>query len=167
MRCLLVMALLAVSVAAEKADDYFDVGIDYLRKGFFDRSRAAFTESLLLAPHEPVTLAFLGVALAAEGRPAREAALLLRVAFKNLGKHETLRLDLRRLLPSKRALDLLKKEYRDKLKRARDDRVRRDLLQVLAFLEVSDGSRKTAPAVRLLDQKSAYVKALTRRPKRP
>ena len=57
-----------------------------------------------------------------------------------------LRLDLRRRLPSAKALALLVADYRRRLKRATAAQ-RVHVLTVLAFLEVQDGSPRTAPAL--------------------
>ncbi|MCK6458316.1 MAG: hypothetical protein L6Q95_00300 [Planctomycetes bacterium] len=145
----LLLLLAAAGAAAEDADQYFEVGVAYLRRGFFGPARRAFGESLLQAPGEPVPLAFMGLASAAEGRPPREAAFLLREAYRNLPEGKTLRLDLASILPSRRALRLLEEEYRRRLERAASGDLR-DILSVAAFLEVQGGSGKTPALDRLL-----------------
>ena len=162
MRVVGLLLAIVTAAAADEADEYFEVGLDYLRKGFFDRARLAFTESLVRAPKEPVTLVFLGVASAAEGRPASEAALFLRSGFALLRKGETLRLDLRRLLPSPRTPALLHKDAVRALQKARG-KARLPLLQVMAFLEVMDGSPETAPSLDALleaQPKGAFARSL-------
>lgn len=133
------MLLLAAVAAAEDADEYFEIGVGYLRLGFFGAARRAFGESLVRAPGQPVPLAFLGLACAAEGRSPAEAAGLLREAYGRLPEGKALRLDLNELLPSPRALSLLQEDYARRLARARGTE-RRDILSVAAFLEVHGGS---------------------------
>lgn len=171
MRKLVVVAALAcLAQAAPDADEYFELGLEYLRKGFYRRARAAFSECLVQAPGEPVPMAFLAVASAAEGRPAGESATLLRWAYRRLPEKKGLRLDLREALPSPRALALLQEDYRRRLARAEGD-LRRKVLTVLAFLEVQDGDPVTAPALDLLLKErpdDSYALALARlRPKPP
>lgn len=132
------LLLLAALAAAEDADQYFEVGVSYLRTGFFGAARRAFAESLVQAPGQPVTLAFLGLASAAEGRPPAEAARALRAAVENLPEGKALRLDLETLLPSRKALRLLLADYARRVARARPEDLR-DLLTVAAFLEVHGG----------------------------
>ncbi len=128
--------LLLVAVAAgEDADEYFEVGVSYLRNGFFGPARRAFGESLAQVRGQPVTLAFLGLACAAEGRPPFEAARALRAAYENLPEGKTLGLDLAALLPSRKALRLLLDDYARRAGRARAGDLR-DVLAVAAFLEV-------------------------------
>lgn len=142
------LLLLASATVAEDADQYFEVGVAYLRKGFFGPARRAFGESLLQAPGEPVPLAFMGLSAAAEGRAPREAAFLLREAYRNLPEGKTLRLDLAALLPSRRALRLLEEQYARRLERAAPGDLRH-VLSVAAFLEVHGGSGKTPALDRL------------------
>ncbi|MGH7163823.1 MAG: hypothetical protein ACREID_10100 [Planctomycetota bacterium] len=156
------LALAALLAGAPDADNYFEVGLDYLHKGFFARARAAFAESLVRAPGQPVPLAFLGVAAAAEGRPDAQCAKLLRRAVARLPAGKSLRLDLPSRLPSPRALELMKEELRA--------RPGLDALAVLAFLEVHDGDPFHAPAADALLERlpdDPYARALTRRPPRP
>jgi len=133
-----ILLLLAAAAAGEDADEYFEIGVVYLHQGFFGPARRAFGESLLQAPGQPVPLAFMGIASAAEGRAPAEASWLLRQAYASLPDGKTLRLDLAALLPSGRALRLLKAEYRRRLERA-GGKDRRDVLSVAAFLEVHGG----------------------------
>jgi hypothetical protein len=163
-RLVLVVVLASVVQAAPDADEYFELGLEYLRKGFYRRARGAFSESLVRAPGQPVPMAFLAVASAAEGRPAGECAVLLRWAYRKLPKKKGLRLDLRKILPSARALDLLQKDYRRRLRRSKGE-PRRQVLTVLAFLEVQDGDPATAAALDLLLKETpddAYAQALHR-----
>jgi hypothetical protein len=165
-RALLVLVLAASVGSAAPADDYFELGLDYLRKGFYERARAAFAESLVRAPGEPVPLVFLGLAAAAEGRAPAVCARLLRQGYENLPEGKTIRLDLRRQLPSARALALLHRRLSRGLGAATGAR-RLHLLSVLAFLEVHDGSPRSAPALDELEKrapKDPYVRAL--RPRR-
>ncbi|HEX5136267.1 MAG TPA: hypothetical protein VFY93_04790 [Planctomycetota bacterium] len=157
----LLLLVLAAAAIAEDADEYFEIGVSYLHRGFFGPARRAFGESLLQAPLEPVPLAFMGIASAAEGRDPREASALLRAAYKNLPDTKTLRLDLALLLPSRRALRLLEDQYRHRLERASDGNLK-DILTVMAFLEVHGGADKT-PALDRLERDfegDAYTKAL-------
>lgn len=133
------LLLLAAIAAGEDADQYFEVGVSYVRKGFFGAARRAFGESLAQAPGQPVTLAFLALASAAEGRPPAEAARALRAAYENLPEGKALRLDLAALLPSRKALRLLLDDYARRAARARPEALR-DILTVAAFLEVHGGS---------------------------
>jgi len=133
------LLLLALPVGAQDADEYFEIGVTYLRQGFFGPARRAFGESLARAPGEPVTLAFLGLASAAEGRPPAEAARALRAAYANLPEGKALRLDLDVLLPSRKTLRLLLDEHARHLARARGA-ARLDPLSVLAFLEAHGGA---------------------------
>ncbi|MHC4340651.1 MAG: hypothetical protein ACYSX0_10635 [Planctomycetota bacterium] len=163
---LLLSALPAVG-AAPDADGYFELGIDYLKTGFFNHARAAFAESLLLAPGEAVPTVFLGVAACGERRSAAVCAYLLRLGYQRLPKDRTLSLDLPKLLPSPRALALLHADYTHRL-RGEKGLVRRDLLSVLAFLEVHDGLPEKAPALealRKLAPKDGFAQALTKRPR--
>ena len=146
MRLALALTLLAALAAADEAERYFELGLGYLRKGMYERSAAAFAESLVRAPGEPVPLAFLGLAVAAAGRPPSEAALILRTGYLHLGDRQTIRLDLRLRLPSAKALAMLHRDLTLCLRSTRG-RLRRDILGLLAFLEVHDGSPLRAPAL--------------------
>lgn len=143
-----ILLLLAAAAVGEDADEYFEIGLVYLKQGFFGPARCAFGESLLQAPAQPVPLAFMGLAAAAEGRPSGEVARLLRHAYENLPEGKTLRLDLATLLPSRRALHLLEGQYRRRLENAPEDQIR-DVLSVAAFLEVHGDSGKVALLERL------------------
>jgi hypothetical protein len=141
------LLLLAAIAAGEDADQYFEVGVSYVRKGFFGPARRAFGESLVQAPGQPVPLAFLALASAAEGRPPAEAARALRAAYGNLPEGKALRLDLAALLPSRKALRLLLDDYARRAARARAEALH-EILTVAAFLEVH-GGRGTASLDRL------------------
>ncbi len=147
MRRAAILLLVAAAAVAQDADEYFEIGVTYLRQGFFGPARRAFGESLVRAPGEPVTLAFLGLACAAEGRPPAEAARALRAAYANLPDKKTLRLDPNTLLPSRRTLRLLLDECAQGLVRARG-RDRLDVLTVASFLEAQDGG--ATPSLDLL-----------------
>jgi hypothetical protein len=149
MRRLPALLLCVAAAAAAEADDWFELGLDYLRKGFYGRARAAFAESLAGAPGEPVPLAFLGVAAAAEGRAPKECAAVLRQAYRRLPAGKALRLDLRPLLPAPSGLAALERDYASRLARAAPGE-RRPVLDVLAFLQVHDGDPATAPALEIL-----------------
>jgi len=155
------LLLLATAAFAEDADEYFEIGVSYLHRGFFGPARRAFGESLLQAPLEPVPLAFMGIASAAEGRDPREPSALLRAAYKNLPEGKTLRLDLAAVLPSRRALRILEDQYRRRLQRASETNLR-DVLTVMAFLEVHGGADET-PALDRLEREfegDAYARCL-------
>jgi hypothetical protein len=157
----LLLLLAAAAAAAQDADEYFEIGVAYLRQGFFGPARRAFGESLLQAPGQPVPLAFMGIAAAAEGRAPREAAFLLREAYRNLPEGKTMRLDLSALLPSERALRILEEQYRRRLARATEPDLR-DILSVAAFLEVH-GGRDAAPSLERLERQfegDAYASRL-------
>lgn len=143
------LLLLALPATALDADEYFEVGVGYLRKGFYGPARRAFAESLARAPGQPVPLAFLGLAAAAEGRPASEAAHALREAYARLPEGKTLKLRLPDLLPSPKALRLLGDECARRVARARGGEERRDALSVAAFVEVHGGGAGTPALDRL------------------
>jgi tetratricopeptide (TPR) repeat protein len=162
---LLLSALPAVG-AAHDADGYFELGLAYLKTGFFGHARAAFAESLLLAPGEAVPTVFIGLAASAERRSTPDCAYLLRLGYRRLPKDRSLSLDLRELLPSARALALIHADYTHRL-RGEKGFVRRDVLTVLAFLEVHDGAPEKAPALEALLKlapKDAFALALAKRP---
>ena len=98
--CVCICLLCGLAGAAPDADAYFDIGLQYLRKGFYRPARNAFAESLVRAPGQPVPLVFYAVAAAAEGHSARSCARLLRTAYDRLPAGKGLALDLRRRLPS-------------------------------------------------------------------
>jgi hypothetical protein len=153
--------LLAATAAAEDADEYFEIGVSYLKKGFFGPARRAFGESLVQAPGQPVPLAFMGLASAAEGRDPREPAFLLREAYRSLPEGKTLELDLAGILPSRRAVRILEDQYARRLASAGSADLR-DVLTVAAFLEVHGGAKKT-PALDRLEREfegDAYASRL-------
>ena len=160
MRPLLALLLLAGAGAAAPpwtAADYFETGLAYLRAGLYSRARAAFAESLERAPDQPVPTAFLGIAAAAERRPARECAAILRRALELLPAGKGMLLDLRAHLPSARSLALLLADY--------PAAGPRDSLAVRAFLEVMDGTPADAPALaalRAAAPEDRYAAALER-----
>jgi len=150
-RWALLVSLLLPAVAPARAEDaavdYFEVGLDYLHKGFYSHARAAFCESLVRAPEQPVPILFLAVAAAAEERSPVECAFLLRFGFGRLPAGKVIRLDLRRQLPSARALAQIETAFTQALRRADTSAERLAALTVLAFLEVHDGTPTTAPAL--------------------
>jgi len=164
MRVALALTFLTAFAAADEADRYFELGLDYLRKGMYERSTAAFAESLVRAPGESVPLAFLGLSVAAAGRHPSEAALILRTGYHQLGDKQGIRLDLRKLMQSDKALAMLHTDLTRRL-RGTKGRLRRDILGVLAFLEVHDATPLTAPALDALlkeNRASKYGAALRR-----
>jgi hypothetical protein len=180
MRAAVVLALLLLPVlpspagpATPDADGYFEIGLDYLRKGFFAHARSAFGESLILAPGEPVPTVFLGIATCGERRPGPVCASLLRLGYRRLPKDRGLRLDLTALLPSRKALELIHRDYARRLARVSGKDARRSLLSVLAFLEVHDRTPARAPSLAVLlkeHPKDPYALALAagaRSPRRP
>jgi tetratricopeptide (TPR) repeat protein len=164
MRWVLLLALLVAPALADEADEYFAVGLRYLRTGHYEQALDCFSESLMRAPGEAVPMAFSGIAAAASGRHPSESAMLLRTALHHLGDKRRIRLDLRKQLPSATALAMLHTDYVRRLRGTRE-RLRRDILGVLAFLEIHDGTPKTAPHLdELLEAfpESAYGRALDR-----
>ncbi|MHC4960213.1 MAG: hypothetical protein ACYTGN_17805 [Planctomycetota bacterium] len=162
MRIALIVTVLAAAALADDADRYFSVGLRYLHTGHYEHALDSFSESLIRAPGEAVPMAFSGVAAAASGRHPSEAAMLLRTALHHLGDKHKISLDLRKQLPSARALFMLHTDYVRRLRSTRE-RLRRDILGVLAFLEIHDGDATTAPHLALLLKEfpdSAYAKAL-------
>ena len=146
-RLLAVLLLCSTAAPAElDADAYFEAGVRYLKRGLFKSARAAFAESLVRSPGQPVPMAFLALAGAAEGRPAGETALLLRWAHARLPDGKSLRLDLASLLPSRRALDLLQEDFRARAAKEKGD-PRFDARTVLACREVHDGDPAAARAL--------------------
>ena len=167
MRALLLFLLAAVALGAPDspdADDYFEVGVDYLRKGFYARARSAFAESLVRAPGQGVPLAFAAVASMAGGYSSMECALLVRRAYELLPRGKTLALDLRKLLRSARTLQLLERDFSRLAAKRKDERPY--ALTVLAFLQVHDGDPVSSPAVDellKLDPDDAFALALKKR----
>jgi tetratricopeptide (TPR) repeat protein len=155
-RTLLVLPFFALVAGASPAA-LFEAGLAYLRAGLYARARAAFAESLAALPAQPVPAAFLGVALAAERRPSRDAAAAFRRALALLPEGKTLAIDLREHLPSPRAWTLLLADHPPEAGRAS--------LEVRAFLETMDGDPADAPALDALlraDPGDAYARALSR-----
>ncbi|MEM8884256.1 MAG: hypothetical protein AAGD14_09320 [Planctomycetota bacterium] len=164
MRKALVMLLLAGPLAADEADEYFEIGLGYLKTGFYAEARAAFSESLVRAPGQAVPTAFAGIACAGEGRDSRTCAYLLRLAYQRLPAKRSLRLDLNKQLRSARDLERIAARFRQRLKDARGA-ARVDNLTVLAFLEVQDGTpggSKALAELQKLRPNDAYAKALGR-----
>ena len=164
MRIALMLLPFAALAVGEDADEYFEIGVSYLKNGFFGPARRAFSESLAQAPGEPVTLAFFGLASAAEGRPPAEAAKALRAACANLPEGKTLTLDLGTLLPSRKALRLLLDDYARRAGKARGESLR-SVLAVAAFLEVHGATDGTPSLDRLEKEFGAddYVSRLRAR----
>ena len=150
---LLLVTLLAPvkPAAADEADEFFELGLSYLRTAFYADARAAFAESLVRAPGQAVPTAFAGIAVAAEGRDSRSSAYLLRLAYERMPARRDLRLDLRKVMRSERDLRLIEKRFTRRMndKKGRGSRGRGliDNLTVLAFLQVQDGSPATSPAL--------------------
>ena len=90
--------------AADEADEFFELGLSYLRTAFYADARAAFAESLVRAPGQAVPTAFAGIGVAAEGRDSRSCAYLLRLAYERMPARRNLRLDLRNVMRSERDL---------------------------------------------------------------
>ncbi len=167
---LVTMAVTAATTDAigAPADDYFEVGIDYLKKGFFSASRAAFSESLVRAPRQPVPLALLALASAAEDRPGKETAELLRAAHRALPKGRHFRFDLAKLLPGKKALRLLSADLTRRAKKTKGS-AHLDALAILGFLQHHDKT-KDAPAwekLKKLSPKDPVLRGWTPKPKKP
>ncbi len=167
MRALALLALAAVALGAPDspdADDYFEVGVDYVRKGFYAHARSAFAESLVRAPGQAVPLAFAAVASMAGGYSSMECALLVRRAYELLPPGKTLALDLRTLLPSALTLQLLEQDFSRVAAKRKDERPA--ALTVVAFLQVHNGEPGSAPAVDellKLDADDAFALALKKR----
>ena len=141
----MLLLALAGSVAADEADDFFELGLSYLKTAFYSEARAAFAESLVRAPGQAVPTAFAGVASAAEGRDSRSCAYLLRLAQQRLPARRALRIDLRRVFRS--AEDLRRTQARFQQRYARKRGRTRDNLTILAFFQTQDGSPETSPAL--------------------
>ena len=151
------------ATAEPSADEYFEIGVDYLKKGFYRQARRAFAESLLRAPNQSVPLAFAGIASIAGGWPGDEDVAIVRRAYKLLPKGKALRVDLRRVLPTNQTLDGLLRDWEKPA--AKLGPRQRDALEILAFLQTHDSAAKSAPALeRLLkmDPKDPYVAALAK-----
>jgi len=156
-RLLLLLALAGAAPAATDAAVYFEAGVDYLRAGLFSRARRALGECVLRAPDQPVALAFLGVAAAAEGRPPAECAFVLRRALEALPEGKALQVDLRDLLPSSRAFALLAADLRRLRARGAPG-----ALDVLAFLETFGGGGVALAELEASNPGDAYAARLRR-----
>jgi len=168
-RILLLLLGLAASAGADEADDYFELGLGYLKTAFYADSRAAFAESLVRAPGQAVPTAFAAIASAAEGRDSRSCAYLLRLSHQRLPARRTMRIDLRELFRS--AEDLRRVEARFQLRHDRGRGRTRDNLTILAFLQTQDGSPATSSALDALLKRypdDAFGQSLLKlRPKPP
>jgi len=166
------MLLPAERAVGDESDDYFELGLSYLKTAFYADARAAFSESLVRAPGQAVPTAFAGIAVAAEGRDSRSCAYLLRLAYERLPARRNLRLDLRKLMRSDGDLRLVEQRFNRRLndKKGRGSRGRGliDNLTVLAFLQVQDGSPESSPALdRLLKERPDDSFALALKKLRP
>ena len=166
------MLLPAERAVGDESDDYFELGLSYLKTAFYADARAAFSESLVRAPGQAVPTAFAGIAVAAEGRDSRSCAYLLRLAYERLPARRNLRLDLRKLMRSDGDLQLVEQRFQrrlnDKKGRGSRGRGRIDNLTVLAFLQVQDGSPESSPALdRLLKERPDDSFALALKKLRP
>ncbi|MHC4956551.1 MAG: hypothetical protein ACYTGZ_22150 [Planctomycetota bacterium] len=139
----------------DEADEFFELGLGYLKTAFYPEARAAFSESLVRAPGQAVPTALSAVACTAEGRDSRSCAYLLRLAYQRLPARKTFRLDLRTVFRS--AEDLRRVEARIAKRLTGTKRTggtggsrRRDNLTILAFLQAQDGTPATSPALDLL-----------------
>jgi hypothetical protein len=141
----------AGSAMADEADDFFEVGLRYLKTGFYPEARAAFSESLVRAPNEAVPTAFTALACAAEGRDSRSCALLVRLAYRRLPAHQKFQLRLDRILGNKSKLDRIEQRFAKRLAGARGAG-RIDNLTVLAFLQMHDETPKTSAALKQLQK---------------
>ncbi len=146
MRPILTLSILALSVSAAEADRYFEAGLTYLKRGHFGPARAAFAESLLRAPGEPVTTALIAVAAAAEGYGESDIAALVRAAYRRLPRDQAFGFDLGKLLPSKTLAHLKKDFAASSSWGAR---------QVLAFLETHDADPQRSDTLAKLAQEKA------------
>ena len=166
------MLMPAERAGGDESDDYFELGLSYLKTAFYSDARAAFSESLVRAPGQAVPTAFAGIAVAAEGRDSRSCAYLLRLAYERLPARRNLRLDLRQLMRSDGDLRLVEQRFhrrmKDKQGRGSRGRGRIDNLTVLAFLQVQDGSPESSPALdRLLKERPDDSFALALKKLRP
>jgi len=154
MRALTCLLLAAATLAAADADRYFEVGLTYLKQGQFTEARSAFAESLIRAPGEPVSMALLAVAAAAEGYQPRHTARIVRAAYRRLPRGKAFGFSFHRLLPAT-TLPLLERDLeRDGSRAAKE---------LLAFLQTHDADPAVAPALdRLMkkDPADALVQAL-------
>jgi hypothetical protein len=164
MRGIACLLLVATSAPADEADDFFEVGLAYLRTAFYRDARAAFAECLVRAPGEPVPTAFAAVACAGEGRDSRSCAQLFRLAYRRLPARTALTMDLGARLRSAEDRERIERRFRQRLASARGQS-RLDQLTVLAFFEMHDGSPETSPALdALLEARpdDPYARALAK-----
>ena len=147
----MLLLALASSAAADEADDFFELGLSYLKTAFYSEARSAFAESLVRAPGQAIPTAFAAVASAAEGRDSRSCAYLLRLAQQRLPARRAMRIDLRKVFRS--IEDLRRVEARFQQRYARKRGRTRDNLTILAFLQAQDGSPETSPALDALMKK--------------
>jgi len=146
MRGIACLLLVAASAQADEADEFFELGLDYLRTAFYRDARAAFAECLVRAPGEAVPTAFTAVACAGEGRDSRSCALLFRLAYRRLPARTALAINLDVRLRSAGDRQRIERRFRKRLEGAKGQS-RLDNLTVLAFFETHDGSPETSPAV--------------------
>lgn len=173
MRAIAALLCFTAFAAADEADDYFEVGLRYLRTGFYRDARAAFSESLVRAPNEAVPTAFTALACAAEGRDSRSCAYLIRLAYRRLPSKQRFQIQLDRVLATAANRIRIEKRFAKRLAESRGAG-RIDNLTVLAFLQTHDGSPETSTAWTALKKErpnDAFVKALqkarTPKPKKP
>ena len=153
----------APPAAADEADDFFEVGLGYLKSGFYREARAAFAESLVRAPGEAVPTAFTALACAAEGRDTRSCAYLVRLAYKRLPAKRNFQVDWNKVLGGKSNRARIEKAFQVRLKDTKGS-ARIDTLVVLAFLQIHDGPKAKSPALAMLRKEKpddALVVALT------
>ena len=130
------LLLLAGVGRADPASGYFELGVDYLKKAFFQRAIDAFGESLLLEPGQGVPLVFAGIAASCDGRPTRLCARAIRVAYRRLPANTVLRLNLQELLPHARSRSMVERDFLRRARRARTLSEQRDALTVAAFFQL-------------------------------
>jgi hypothetical protein len=147
---LVFLLLLAGTGHADPAAGYFELGVDYLKKGFFDRAIAAFGESLIFEPDQGVPLAFAGIAASCEGRPTHLCARAIRIAYGRLPDGARLRLNLDKLLPNTRSRSLVEREFLRRAKRALTRAEQRDALTVAAFFQNHHRGRSRRTALEAL-----------------
>lgn len=146
--------LAATALHAGEADRYFERGLDYLKRGHFPAARAAFAESLVRAPAQPVTTVLLAVAAASEGYKTADVDALLALSYRRLPADRAFGFDLAKLLP-KRTPAL----WRRDLLRENTAAARR----VLAFLETHDADPLVSKELDRLEKEKprhAWTRAL-------
>ncbi|MEE8104425.1 MAG: hypothetical protein V3T86_02705 [Planctomycetota bacterium] len=145
------LLLLAGVGRADPASGYFELGVDYLKKGFFQRAIDAFGESLMFEPGQGVPLVFAGIAASCDGQPTRLCARAIRVAYRRLPENTVLRLNLQELLPHPRSRSMVEREFLRRAKRARTLPEQRDALTVAAFFRMhqpgANAAREPAAAL--------------------